>query len=202
MIKNIIFDFGDIFINLDKQATHKALAKLGVTDISKEMMQVYYKYETGLITTKDFINYFKTTFRLQKQDLIRAWNAILLDFPKYRLDFIQKLATTKKYRLFLLSNTNELHISFIKDSIGNNFFNSFKACFEQFYLSYEINFRKPNKDIFEFVLSENNLIPKETYFIDDTKENTGVALQLGINTWNLQPDEDIVNLLERKTFKK
>jgi putative hydrolase of the HAD superfamily len=45
MIKNIIFDFGDIFINLDKQATYNAMAKLGVTEISKEMMDVYHQYE-------------------------------------------------------------------------------------------------------------------------------------------------------------
>lgn len=201
MIKNIIFDFGDIFINLDKQATYRALAKLGVTNISDEMMQVYHQYEMGLIATEDFIKHFKLKFELEKEDLVQAWNAILLDFPKYRLDFIKQLAISKKYRLFLLSNTNELHISSIKNSVGDDFYNEFKSCFERFYLSHEIHLRKPNEDIFEFVLSENNLKPQETYFIDDTEENTETASKLGIYTWNLQPKkEDIINLLKKEVF--
>ena len=58
MIKNIIFDFGDIFINLDKKATHKELEKLGVSNISDEIMLVVHQYEKGLITSRDFINFF------------------------------------------------------------------------------------------------------------------------------------------------
>ncbi|MFL0258625.1 hypothetical protein V2762_01610 [Tenacibaculum maritimum] len=59
MIKNIIFDFGDIFINLDKEATYREMAKLGVTDISSDMIATYYKYEMGLLTTNEFISFYK-----------------------------------------------------------------------------------------------------------------------------------------------
>lgn len=202
MIKNIIFDFGDIFINLDKEATFKELAKLGVSEISEDMMQQYFQYEMGLISTDDFINFFNEKFSIPKEDLVFAWNAILLDFPKHRLQFLKELATSKKYRLFLLSNTNELHISWIQNDWGMPLYNEFKNCFEQFYLSHEINFRKPNANIYEFVLNENNLQASETIFIDDTKENTDAAEKLGIHVWNLIPGEDdVVNLLNRKEFK-
>ncbi|SNR15746.1 HAD-IA family hydrolase [Tenacibaculum jejuense] len=201
MIKNIIFDFGDVFINLDKQATYVALAKLGVNEVSESMMQVYYDYEMGLMTTEEFVGYFHNEFKIDKEALIDAWNAILLDFPLHRLKFLKELADSKKYRLFLLSNTNDLHISWIQENWGDALYNEFKSCYEQFYLSHEINLRKPNDNIYEFVLNENQLVAEQTFFIDDTKENTDTAKKLGIKVWNIDPaNEDVVGLLSREEF--
>ena len=199
MIKNIIFDFGDIFINLDKKATFNELEKLGITEISDEMMAVAHQYERGLISTDEFIEFFNNKFKVAKEDLVFAWNAILLDFPLRRLTFLKELAKSKKYRLFLLSNTNDLHISSVKKSLGAEFYNEFKNCFEQFYLSHEIHFKKPDTAIYEFVLNENNLIAEETLFVDDLKENTDAANTLGIKTWNLIPgEEDVTELFTEK----
>jgi len=199
MIKNIIFDFGDIFINLDKQGTYKAMADLGVTKITEEMITVYQNYEKGFMTTNAFIQFFHEKFRIPNDKLVTAWNAVMLDFPRERLDFLKKLAASKKYRLFLLSNTNDLHIKWVQNSLGENFYNDFKNCFEQFYLSHEINFRKPDLNIYEFVLNENNLIASETLFVDDLQENTDAAATLGIQTWNLIPNQDDVTELFLKT---
>ena len=201
MIKNIIFDFGDIFINLDKEATYKEMAKLGVTNITEEMISIYHKYEKGLMTSDAFIAFFYTKFKIPKADLMHAWNAVLLDFPEQRLTFLKELAASKKYRLFLLSNTNDLHIKWIKNSLGAIFYKEFKSCFEQFYLSHEINFRKPDKEIYEFVLNENKLIAEETLFVDDLETNTNAANALGINVWNLIPGkEDVTNLYTKNIF--
>ena len=199
MIKNIIFDFGDIFINLDKKATYNELEKLGVSEISDEMMGAAHQYERGLISTDKFIEFFNKKFNIAKEELVFAWNSILLDFPLKRLVFLKELAKSKKYRLFLLSNTNDLHISSVKNSLGTEFFNDFKSCFEQFYLSHEIHFKKPDTAIYEFVLNENNLIAEETLFVDDLKENTDAANKLGIHTWNLIPGkEDVMELFTKK----
>jgi putative hydrolase of the HAD superfamily len=201
MIKNIIFDFGDIFINLDKEGTYKAMAALGVSKITDEMIEVYQNYEKGLMTTDAFLNFFHDKFRIPKEKLIDAWNAVLLDFPRERLGFLKKLADSKKYRLFLLSNTNDLHIKWVQNSLGNEFYNDFKSCFEQFYLSHEINFRKPDVEIYQFVLNENTLIAEETLFIDDLKENTDSANTLSIKTWNLMPEEeDVTELFSKNNF--
>ena len=199
MIKNIIFDFGDIFINLDKKATFNELEKLGISEISDEMMAVAHQYERGLISTDEFIEFFNKKFKVAKEDLVFAWNSILLDFPLRRLEFLKELAKSKKYRLFLLSNTNDLHISSVKNSLGTEFYNEFKNCFEQFYLSHEIHFKKPDVVIYEFVLNENSLIAEETLFVDDLKENTDAANTLGIKTWNLIPgQEDVTELFTKK----
>jgi putative hydrolase of the HAD superfamily len=203
MIKNVIFDFGDVFVNLDKPATFDVLFKLGVEEITEEMMEISYLYEMGKITTEEFVSKFTEKYpNISAQQFMDAWNAILKDFPLHRLDFLKELAASKKYRLFLLSNTNELHISWIQNDWGLPLYEEFKSCFEQFYLSHEIHFRKPNADIFEFVLQENGLQANETFFIDDTTANTDMAASLGIHVWNNNPEtEDVVDLLSRKEFR-
>ena len=201
MIKNIIFDFGDIFINLDKPATIREFTKkFGAFDVTPEMDHINKEYEKGLVTSKEFVDYYLRYFpTLSKEDIMNAWNAILLDFPEYRLEFIEKLAAEKKYRLFLLSNTNDIHIKYVEKTMLPERYQRFKKCFEQFYLSHEINFRKPDSDIYEFVLNQNNLVPEESLFIDDTEENTISASKLGIHTWNLIPNKDeITNLFKQK----
>ena len=201
MLKNIIFDFGDIFINLDKEATVNALAQLGVSEISEETVRVCQQYEMGMLSTKSFVDFFEGKFQISSEKLIAAWNAILLDFPEHRLLFLQELAKNANYNLFLLSNTNELHISWIQENWGMRLYNTFKNCFGYFYLSHEMRMRKPNANIFEYVLKKHSLVPKETLFIDDTQENIDAAKLLGIQTWNLIPgQDDIIHLFNQKQF--
>ncbi|UII75580.1 HAD family phosphatase [Flagellimonas sp. HMM57] len=196
MIKNIILDFGDIFINLDKSATAKAMEKFGYTGLTPDLDTLFKAYEKGTISSVAFLNDVSHYFpKATQQDLINAWNAILLDFPNKRLEFIEAFAKENKYRLFLLSNTNDIHIEFVKQQMGMGHFNRFEASFEVFYLSYEMGMRKPDAEIFEFVLEENKLIASETLFVDDTKENTDAAASLGIHVWNLKVGkEDIIQL--------
>ena len=198
MIKSLVFDFGDVFLTLDKSATQKHLQKFGIKEFTKEMLTKNHAYEMGLISTDDFIAYYTNRFpQIDELDFIHAWNSILVDFPKHKLDFIQRLADEKSFQLILLSNTNELHINWIKENIS--FYNSFKNSFDAFYLSHEIELRKPNQDIYKFVLNNHDLSPEKVLFIDDTKENTDAASQLGIKTWHLQAGhEDVVDLFKIK----
>jgi putative hydrolase of the HAD superfamily len=200
MIKTIIFDFGDVFINLDKEGALKlALEKFEITELDEELQSINALYEQGLISTDEFLEFYADNFpRLPKDELKSIWNYIIKDFPEHRLQFIKQLAKDNNYQLILLSNTNELHIDYIKKNVS--FYEDFKNCFDQFYLSHEINLRKPNADIFNFVLTENKLNAEECLFIDDTLENTQTAQQLGINVWNNNPaTEDIVDIF---TIKK
>ncbi len=199
MIKTIIFDFGDIFINLDKPATLREMEKHLVKDLSENILNCNLEYEKGLITSAEFLNTYTSEYKdIRDEDIVNSWNAILVDFPKYRFDFIKNLSAEKKYKLILLSNTNEIHIEWVQENVP--FFKEFRNCFDAFYLSHEINFRKPDAAIYEFVLKEHDLKPEECLFIDDTKENTDAATALGIHTWNLDPArEDIVDLFTVKS---
>ncbi len=196
MIKNIIFDFGDIFINLDKEAIYKEMALFGFKELTPEIDSLAKRYEVGRISSEEFIAKLNRIFpKATSEKIVNAWNSIILDFPERRLQFIEALKKEGKYRLFLLSNTNELHIDYVKATMGMAAYNRFKACFEQFYLSHEINLRKPNSEIYAFVLQENGLKANETLFIDDTKENSDSAQELGIQCWHLQVGkEDITDL--------
>jgi len=197
MIKNIIFDFGDVFINLDKEIIFREIERFGgSTDVSPEIMSLNYSYEVGKISSEKFISELRSVYpKATSEDIIGIWNGMLLDFPDERLEFIEQMAAENNCRLFLLSNTNALHIEEVERKIGEKKFNRFQNSFEKFYLSHEIHLRKPNADIYHFVLQENGLMAEETLFIDDTKENTDAAEQLGIRCWNLQVGkEDIINL--------
>lgn len=200
MIKTIIFDFGNVFINLDIEgAIQNALRKFKIESFSEEMIAFNNFYEIGFVSTNEFLEFYSENFpELSNEDLVSIWNFMLKDFPKHRLDFLKQLKDSKKYRLILLSNTNELHINWIKKNIL--FYNAFKNSFDAFYLSHEINLRKPSQGVYEFVLNENNLEANECLFIDDVKDNTEAAHQLKIHTWNINPKkEDITDLFKVKS---
>ncbi|WP_191860046.1 HAD family hydrolase [Hanstruepera ponticola] len=199
-IKTLIFDFGNVFINLDKEgAMQNALSLFELDEFPDELIAINTLYEQGLISSDEFLEFYQDNFpKLSRKTILDAWNIILKDFPKHRLEFIQKLAKENQYKLILLSNTNELHINWIKEHVS--FYNNFKASFNQFYLSHEIGLRKPTKDIFQFVLDENDLVDQECLFIDDTKENTDTAIKMGFHTWNIdETSQDVSNLFSIKS---
>lgn len=194
MIKTLIFDFGDVFINLDKSATLREMQKLKIESLSEELLQTNLDYEKGLISSDAFLaSYLNSFSTLTNAQIIASWNAILIDFPKYRFTFLKLLSEKKYYQLILLSNTNELHINWVIENIP--FYEDFITCFDAIYFSHEINFRKPDAEIYEFILEKHDLKPEECLFIDDTKANTQAASALGIHTWNIDPAmEDIIDL--------
>ena len=198
MIKTIIFDFGDVFLNLDKPATARELKKLEISNFSAEMLKQNQLYEKGLISSGEFISGYCNSFpKLTSEAFTRSWNAILVDFPEHRLEFLKKLKAEGRYKLILLSNTNDIHIDWVKQNVV--FFEEFKKCFDAVYFSQEINLRKPDAEIYHFVLEQHDLKPEETLFIDDTSENTAAAAELGIHTWNIDPaKEDVTDLFTVK----
>lgn len=201
MINTIIFDFGDIFINLDKEAPVNLFKKLGLSEWNLELNQLNLQFEKGQISEENFL------LGIQKQipnasfdAILDAWNSILLDFPLRRLEFLQKL--TKKYRLFLLSNTDSIHIETFERENGVSFTRDFYMCFEKVYFSFEMGMRKPDPEIFNYIIKTHELSPKRTLFVDDKKENTDAALLLGLQVWNLQVgQEDVADLFNKKEFE-
>ncbi len=198
MIKNIIFDLGDIFINIDEKMANNELKTNNLDNSFKEIEDINKQFEKGLISVEDFKKFYKMLFIDKTEDeLIKLWNSILIDFPVHRLSFLESIPN--KYRLFLLSNTNELHVAYFKDQVGYDFYSRFANCFEKVYYSNEINLRKPDLEVFQYILKENNLKKDETLFIDDKVENTDAAKKLGLHVWNLNPDnEEVIDLFKNK----
>ena len=201
MIENIIFDLGDVFVNLNHKKFQEELHYLGLKNINSNMTGFNQLYEKGLVSTDDFKAYYKDILKtggFSDEQLVKSWVSILGDFPLHRLLFLENIP--KKYRLFLLSNTNEMHINFVKDQYGNGFYDRFVNCFEKIYYSHKINMRKPDAAPFELIIKENRLSANSTLFVDDTLENIVMANQLGIKTWHIDPEkEDVSELFKVKS---
>lgn len=198
MINTIIFDFGDIFVNLEKETSIVEFKKLGLDGPNEELLTMNDLFERGKITELQFIESFQKYIpNADILDIRKAWNSVIGEFPLYRLEFLQMLS--HKYRLFLLTNTDAIHISRFEHMAGMSFFSDFYQCFEKVYYSFEMGMRKPSTDIFNYILKKHDLSPKRTLFVDDKKENTDAAEALGIQVWNLQVGkEDVVDLFEKK----
>jgi glucose-1-phosphatase len=198
-VKNIIFDLGGVILNIDYRLTAKAFKEIGVINFDEiysqaKQGQVFDKLETGELTPDEFREYMKEIVpSLQLSDIDKAWNAMLLDLPVQRIDLLKKLKN--KYRLFLLSNTNEIHIKcfrkIIESSYGENIFD---AIFEHQYYSSDIGMRKPNPECFQYVLEKNGIEPSETLFIDDSIQHVEGARKLKINAYHLISGENITTL--------
>jgi FMN phosphatase YigB (HAD superfamily) len=195
--KNLIFDFGDVFINLDKNAVENNFKKLGLTHWNEDLQANNLLFETGKITENQFLTGIQVYLPNESIENIKeVWNSILKDFPLYRLEFLENIKDN--FKIFLLSNTDAIHIQRFRENVGEEFYYRFFNCFKKVYYSYEIKMRKPDTEIFEFVLKAQNLITNETLFIDDRPDNIKTAASLGINVWCLQVGkEDVIDLKEK-----
>lgn len=199
MIDTIIFDFGDVFINLEKQVQIEAFKKLGLHEPKPELVVINDQFEKGKVSELEFLESFHQFIPdASLEDIREAWNSIIGEFPLYRLEFLQ-LLSYKKYRLFLLTNTDETHISCFEHNVGVSFFSDFYQCFEKVFYSYEMGMRKPDSAIFTTIINKYDLSPKRTLFVDDKKVNTDAAASLGLHVWNIEVGkEDVVDLFNQK----
>lgn len=198
-IKNIIFDLGGVILNIDFKKTEEAFKQLGLDNFSNHISQFHItdffrQYETGQIDDDEFVKGIAGLMEnpVESQQIIKAWNALLLDFPPERIELLKRLK--KKYRLFLLSNTNSIHLKEFNQRLFNEYGVYLEDLFEKAYYSHTAKLRKPEAAIYEMVLNENNLIPEETLFVDDTAANFPEAEKLGIRIHHVKPGTSILNI--------
>ncbi|MES1220537.1 MAG: HAD family phosphatase [Bacteroidota bacterium] len=198
-IKNIIFDLGGVILDIDFKRTEAAFHLLGWDDFLNHINQfhitdLFEKYETGKISDADFVKGIQQLIGkpVDADKIIAAWNALLVGFPAPRINLLKKLKN--KYRTFLLSNTNSIHHDEFQQRLFKEQGVYLEDLFEKTYYSHAVKLRKPEAPIFELVLKENNLIPQETLFIDDTAMNFSEAEKLGIQVHHLTPGSEIMGI--------
>jgi putative hydrolase of the HAD superfamily len=199
-IKNIIFDMGGVLYNIDYNLTADAFKALGFTNFEEMYSQftaddVFEKLETGQITEEEFYKTIqqKSSVAITELQIQNAWNAMLLGFRTAAIEHLK--AIKDDYRIFLLSNTNAIHLKKVYEHYETlNQEIRYDTLFEQAWYSNKIGYRKPNKDIYEFILNEAGLNAIETLFIDDSFNNIETAKALGIQTHLLLPNERIEDL--------
>lgn len=200
-IKNLLVDFGGVLINLDRQRCIENFRSLGLENVEEQLglynqQGFFMQQERGLVTSAEFRNGIRDLTEKPATDwqIDAAWNSFLVDIPTYKLDLLLKLR--QKYVVYLLSNTNDIHWKWAcKHAFPYRGFRV-EDYFEKIYLSYEMKMMKPDTEIFEAVLQDANIDPKETFFIDDAPANCRTAETLGIKTYTPQPGEDWSHLFD------
>jgi glucose-1-phosphatase len=196
-IKNIIFDLGGIFIDVDYAKTRQAFIDLGIHNIDDYYQQSYSNplfaaLEKGLITPLEFYQQFRaaTNTQLSNLQIATAWNAMLGQFRPTSIALLPKLSS--QYQLYLLSNTNAIHYEGIISIYNHQFGNAnFDAFFNKAYYSHLYHERKPDASAYQTILTQNALNSYETLFVDDTPKNIHGATAVGIKTL-LVPNNTLV----------
>jgi putative hydrolase of the HAD superfamily len=200
-LNNIILDLGGVLIDIDFNKVQQAFHRLGFSDFDLQYSQfqashLFQDLEMGKISETDFYKTLKklSSQQLNNEQLKSAWNSILDDFRIDSMNFLQTIK--KKYRIFLLSNTNSIHLREINKILNHQFgVGELDYYFEKAYYSQKIGMRKPNTDVYQYVIQDAQLIPEETLFIDDTYINIDAAKNLGFQTHLLIEGEQIENLI-------
>lgn len=192
MIKNIIFDFGAVLIPIEPQKSWEAFSELGAdaNKLAKDT-ELFHQLERGEVDEKEFYDRIRPYFfrkNIIAVDLRSAWNHLLQPLPEENVRFLKR--RKKQQKLFLLSNTNAIHIQSIRQTAGPFLYKQFQQQFENMYFSHKLGMRKPEVKIFKKVLDENKLEPEETLFVDDNEENIETAQSLGLQTWHYNPETD------------
>ncbi len=195
----LIFDLGGVIFDLDFSATQNAFSTLfgqEAIDFGKlKQSSVFDDNETGAITESQFCDGIRQLGGkdVSNEAIVHAWNAMLIGPTEKNIQLLERLAKSKP--LYLLSNTNYTHLKAVKTIFDNTVgYARFERCFNHLYYSNEIGLRKPNANIFEFVLNENNLNPNTTFFIDDSPQHIAGAKSVGIDAYHLKDGEKIVDL--------
>lgn len=196
-IKNIIFDFGDVICDIDFKRTVNAFSQLSENKLSISVEDyihhpIFGGLEKGDIGLEEFRDEIRKLLHTDASDaaIDNAWAQVIINSDQERMEMLASLK--QHYRLFLLSNTNDIHIDTAFKRIDETLNVDFAAFFEKCYFSHKLGIAKPNADIYNYVLNDGNMIACETLFIDDNKPNIEAAAVLGFKTYHLKPREEKV----------
>lgn len=204
MLKNLIFDLGDVIIPIDLTAPIRNFAMLA--NLPEDRVQAIWKqhdfmnhYETGLIDDNAFRAHVRRVLKNETgasedwadEVIDTAWNTVLLDLPVERIERLKELKAN--HRLFLLSNTSPIHIRQVNRVLTGMNQPTLEELFERVFYSYEVRLAKPSPEIYQHVLTEAGLVPEQTAFFDDNAANIRAASALGIQGVHVQPPKTILD---------
>ncbi len=201
MPNNLLFDFGAVLIPIDAKLSYKAFEALGAKVELEKQEELFHKVERGQLDSRAFLSALQPFFfrkNIFKKDLAAAWNALCYEpIPSENIALLKSLRK-KGYKLYLLSNTNELHLQKIKANSGRFDYAQFLKQFDGIYFSHEVGHRKPEPAFYKQVLKKEKLKADDCFFIDDREENIEAAEKLGIKSWHFDPAKDKLSDILKK----
>jgi putative hydrolase of the HAD superfamily len=195
-IESILFDMGKVILDFNFETGVQALH--AACSISRDRLEEVLwdencirRYERGEISTQDFHAYLCETadLKLDLAGFCRTWSSVFLPDLIVSEDLLRVLK--QKYPLILVSNTNEVHIDFIRANYG------FLDFFDHHVLSYEVRSLKPERKIFEHAIAVSGYPPEALFFTDDREENIVAANELGMRAHQFRSQAQLVNALQR-----
>jgi putative hydrolase of the HAD superfamily len=185
----ILFDLGGVLIDIDYHATEKAFEKLGVADFKERYTQfaqneLFDRFECGEISEQHFVNLLLpyTQTGTSPNQVVAAWNAMIGAFPQRKIALLNQLKN-QQIPLFLLSNTNALHLVEVSRALKKVSEVDLGSYFEQVFLSHEIGKRKPHPETFLWTCAQMGFAPKDVLFIDDSPQHIAGAQEAGLQTY-------------------
>lgn len=200
-IKNIVFDLGGVLADLDFDKSIDAFRKAGFKDIGKQISKFsgtgfFYQFELGNISAEEFREEIRKHINkpLTDQKIDEMWNMMLVNIPHTKLDLLLELRG--QYMVYLLSNTNQIHWDYASKQMFKYRGFQVNDFFEDTFLSFQLHQAKPSKEVFKQMMEEANILPEETFFIDDSETNCEAAVALGIPSYHYHTGEDLSVLFE------
>ncbi|MGO1243901.1 MAG: HAD family hydrolase [Sphingobacterium sp.] len=203
-IKNIILDYGNVIFMIDFDRVQESFRRLGIKNIDdffghRTQNPLFDEFDRGEITASEFrarIRHIVGDSSLTDAAIDEAWNSLLVGVPPGRHGMLEYLHD--KYRTFLLSNNNVIHYSYCMGHIREVYgVESNEHFFEKTYYSHKVGLRKPDKAIFQLLIDENNIVPEQTLFIDDSPQHLDKAMELGFQTALCTTEEPLELLIEK-----
>jgi glucose-1-phosphatase len=199
-IKNIIFDLGGVLLDIDFKKLENSFVELGITNFPEffglgHAASFFKDHESGKISDDEFLDSIRKLANQSVEPSIiqKAWNSLLIRFSPERIELLRKLKI--KYRLFLLSNTNAIHLEAFEEIYRDAFSNeSLEDLFDKVYYSHQIRLRKPNKEVYEYVMKDSDMNPEQTLLIDDALVNVEAARKAGMKAIHLKPGMSLLDL--------
>jgi putative hydrolase of the HAD superfamily len=191
-VKNIIFDLGNVLYDIDFEIMYKRFHELGIPNFENHFTlnqsdPLFFDLEKGFIDEVTFCSRFNQLYNLSlnKDQIIEAWNSLLIGFREKSLDWLK--SNQSNFSLFLYSNTNQPHQDYFLAQYTREIGGDFNALFKKPYYSHEMGMRKPDPASFQYILDQEGLIAAETLFIDDNEPNIAAAASVGLQVLYLQP---------------
>ncbi|WP_313259413.1 HAD family phosphatase [Sphingobacterium sp.] len=188
-VKNVILDYGNVIFMIDFPKVRQAFMDLGIKNVDEffghhgqdSLFDAFDKGEISVPEFRDGVRRKADRYDLSDEQIDTAWNSLLIGVPEGKHEILENLRDN--YRTFLCSNNNELHYAYCMNHIQEKYgVPSNDVFFERTYYSHLEGLRKPDAAIFERVLEQNNLIPEESLFVDDSPQHLEGAKKLGIQT--------------------
>ena len=200
-IRNIVFDLGAVLLNIDPIKTNEAFAQLGMVQAVGYKgftyeHEIFYLMEQGKVSPDEFRNGIRKllSHEVTNDQIDAAWTAMIIDFPKIRVELLKKLKN--EFGIYLFSNTNAIHVAKYQSIFRNEHCFEVASLFDMLFHSNEIGYRKPTPESFMEIIRLSGICPEESLFIDDSNTNVQGAIACGLKGYWLQPGQKVEEIFK------